>query len=254
MNQQHKNNDQFGPARTAILFDAENISWQLAEQAIELSTPFGKPILRAYADFSKGHTKGWEKPALIHGIRTIHQFSYDSKNSSSDFLMMHDAFKLVHSGKIDTFVIVTNDSDFITPIQLLRQSGAYVHGIGIKGKCASLLKESCNTFDLMTEKSEAQVSPVTTTVKTTSPQPRPKAKQKATPQPKTPAISKKIITQLNQAYELTEKTKKGWVEVSILSQKAAIQKSPYKKFSSLLKHSGCFELMDNNKRAKLIKS
>lgn len=248
MNQQHKNDDQSGPARTAILFDAENISWQLAEQAIELSIGFGKPILRAYADFSKVHTKGWEKPALKHGIRTIHQFSYDSKNSSSDFLMMHDAFKLVHSGKIDTFVIVTNDSDFITPIQLLRQSGAYVHGIGIKGKCASLLKESCNTFDLMIGSSEPLMATATENIKPASPPPKPKA----SPQPQSLTISKKIIKQLSDAYQMTEKSKKGWVEVSILSQKAAIQKSPYKKFSSLLKHSGCFELSDKNKKAKLI--
>ncbi|WP_419835366.1 NYN domain-containing protein [Endozoicomonas atrinae] len=246
MNQSIMNEAMAAPARTAILFDAENISWQLAEQAIELSTRFGKPILRAYADFSKAHTKGWEKPALIHGIRTIHQFSYDSKNSSSDFLMMHDAFKLVHSGKIDTFVIVTNDSDFITPIQLLRQSGAYVHGIGIHGKCASLLKESCNTFDLMIEKSEPLEVVIAEMTKPASPKPKP------TPNTPSPTISKKIIKQLNHAYQVTEKSKKGWVEVSILSQKAAIQKSPYKKFSSLLKHSGCFELRDNNKKAKLI--
>ncbi len=248
MNQLTINEVLAAPARTAILFDAENISYQLAEQAIELSARFGKPILRAYADFSKGHTKGWEKPALKHGIRTIHQFSYDSKNSSSDFLMMHDAFKLVHSGKIDTFVIVTNDSDFVTPIQLLRQSGAYVHGIGIKGKCASLLEESCNTFNLMVEKDEPQATPVPEKPKPATPKP----KAKASPQPQPSLISKKIINQLNQAYQATEKTKKGWVDISILGQKAKIKNSPYKKFSSLLKHSGCFELTDKNKKAKLI--
>lgn len=248
MSQKYKNDDQSGPARTAILFDAENISWQLVKQAIALSAVFGKPILRAYADFSKSHTRGWEKPALRYGIRTIHQFSYDSKNSSSDFLMMHDAFKLAHSGKIDTFVIVTNDSDFITPIQLLRQSGAYVHGVGIRGKCASLLEESCDTFDFMTESSEPLHTTATETVRAVSPQSKPKAN----PQPSPPSVPGKIINQLIDAYQTTEKSEHGWVDLSTMSVKAAIQNSPVKKFSILLKNSGCFELADNNKKARLI--
>ena len=51
-------------AKIAILFDAENISYQLVEEAIAIAKPYGKPILRAYGDFSKPHVKGWEEPAL----------------------------------------------------------------------------------------------------------------------------------------------------------------------------------------------
>ena len=238
MSQKYKNDDQAGPARTAILFDAENFSWQLVNQAIALSAGFGKSILRAYADFSKPHTKGWEKPALRYGIRTIHQFSYDSKNSSSDFLMMHDAFKLVHSGKIDTFVIVTNDSDFITPNQLLRQSGAYVHGVGTKGKCASLLEESCDSFDWMIERSESSHTTATQVAR-------------AHPDPSS-NICAEIIKQLIDAYQVTEKSEHGWVSLTSMRVNTAIRNSPVKKFSTLLKNSGCFELADNNKIARLL--
>ena len=218
-------NNLHSQARTAILFDAENISYRFADKAIELAKPYGKPILRAYADFSRQHIKGWEQPALKHGIRTIHQFSYDSKNSSSDFLMMHDAFKLTHSGKIDTFVIVTNDSDFITPIQLLRQSGAFVHGLGNIEKCSELLTSSCNQFDFLdTEPKQA----------------------------KTPLVSKKITKQLVSTYQSMEKTKKGWVMVSALCTAAKVPKTQYNKFSTLLTNSGRFELGNNNRQAKLI--
>lgn len=220
--------------RTAILFDAENISYRFAEKAIELAKPYGKPILRAYADFSRQHLKGWELPALKHGIRTIHQFSYDSKNSSSDFLMMHDAFKLIHSGKIDTFVIVTNDSDFITPIQLLRQSGAFVHGLGNTDKCSELLTASCNQFDYLdTETEEIKAS--------FSQEPS-----------KTPVVPKKITKQLVSAYQSLEKTKKGWVMVSALCSAAEIPKTKYSKFSTLLTNSGRFELGNQNRQVKLI--
>ena len=241
MNQPKKKVAYNAPAQTAILFDAENISCQLAETAIQLSIPYGKPILRAYADFSKPHTKGWEKPALKHGIRTIHQFSYDNKNSSSDFLLMHDAFKLVYSGKIETFVIVTNDSDFVTPIQLLRQSGAYVHGIGIEGKCSSLLPESCNSFDFMDEKKGTAEAKQRETAKVA------KTKQQ-------PDVSKQQIVQLCQAYQHTSKCDQGWASVSELSKEAMAVSNTYKKFSSLLKHSEIFELTDRNRKVRLIES
>ena len=243
MNPSNNKEYQHNQARTAILFDAENISYRFADKAIELAKCHGKPIIRAYGDFSRSHIKGWEKPALIHGIRTIHQFSYDIKNSSSDFLMMHDAFKLIHSGKIDTFVIATNDSDFITPIQLLRQSGAFVHGIGNQDKCSDLLIESCNRFSLLEE-----VSDITETdffLETVISEPPVHA-------PAHPQVSKKIITKLINAYNQLEKTKKGWVALSKLCQKAEIPTSKYKKFSTLLKQTGRFELRDGNEKAKLL--
>ncbi|OED50514.1 hypothetical protein ACH42_01005 [Endozoicomonas sp. (ex Bugula neritina AB1)] len=235
---------QYAQARTAILFDAENISYRFADNAIELAQCHGKPIIRAYADFSRSHIKGWEKPALKHGIRTIHQYSYDTKNSSSDFLMMHDAFKLIHSGKIDTFVIATNDSDFITPIQLLRQSGAFVHGIGNKEKCSELLIESCNKFSFLNEE-ELSAVPLT------HEKSQPPLLNKPKPKPQ-PLVAKKTVNKLIQSYQAIEKTKKGWVTLSMLCQKAEIPTTKYKKFSTLLKQTGRFELGDNNKQTKLI--
>ncbi len=134
----------------AVLFDAENISPRSTSMVVEQARQYGvKPILRAYADFSRGHTKGWEQPALKYGIRTIHQFSYRSGNSSSDFLMMYDAFKLLHSGKVGIFLVVTNDGDFLTPIQLIRQSGGYVHGFADRGKVKNELVRACDTFSFI---------------------------------------------------------------------------------------------------------
>ena len=248
MNDNKKMDYSHEKAKTAILFDAENISYRHVESVIELAKAHGKPILRAYADFSKLQTKGWEKPALKHGIRTIHQFSYDGKNSSSDFLMMHDAFKLMHSGKIDTFVIVTCDKDFITPIQLLRQSGAYVHGMGLKDKSSELLIESCNRFSILDE-------PVVT------PEPKPKvqqAKAKSKPKPaQQPAanpVSKRIVEKLIGAYEQSKKDKGGWVTVGMLRQHSKIPSNKFKKFSTLLKRTGRFVMSDDNASAKLMGS
>ena len=137
-------------SQVAILFDAENVSPRYVDEVIEKAGCYKKkPIIRAYADFSRPNTKGWERPAIRHGIRTIHQFSQVSGNSSSDFLMMYDAFKLLHTGKTAKFVVVTNDHDFITPIQLLRQSGGVVHGFAEQGKARDVLVRSCDKFSYL---------------------------------------------------------------------------------------------------------
>ncbi|MET4694773.1 NYN domain-containing protein [Endozoicomonas lisbonensis] len=212
--------------KTAILFDAENISWQHVEQVLSLASIHGKPILRAYADFSRPETKGWQEPALTHGIRTIHQFSYNSKNSSSDFLMMHDAFKLIHSGKIDTFVIVTNDSDFITPIQLLRQSGAYVHGMGNHGRAQKLLVQCCNQFSwlgLSDLASDKECS----------------------------GIPDSVVNKILKAYAGMSKSENGTVPVGQLKVESDIALSKSAKFSKLLAQTGRFELLENNTLARL---
>ena len=234
MSHRNKADHSHQKAKTAILFDAENISYRHVEAAIELAREHGKPILRAYADFSKPQTKGWEKPALKHGIRTIHQFSYDGKNSSSDFLMMHDAFKLMHSGKIDTFVIVTCDKDFITPIQLLRQSGAYVHGMGLHEKASELLMESCDRFSILDE-------PVTI-------QTQIQPEQKTTINP----ISQKLVKKLVEAYGQAKKDQDGWVSVGLLRQKSNIPTNKFKKFSKLIDRTQRFELSANNDSARLL--
>ena len=217
-------------AKTAILFDAENVSYQHVDQVVELAKVHGKPILRAYADFSRPHTKGWQEPALKHGIRTIHQFSYNSKNSSSDFLMMHDAFKLIHSGKIDTFVIVTNDSDFVTPIQLLRQSGAFVHGMGNEGKAQELLVQCCNQYSWVDaeEISQPANSPASRT------------------------LSKTTVKKILKAYNQMPKSNDGAVSVGQLKLAANITTSKSAKFSKLLAQTGCFQLLNNNSQVRLL--
>lgn len=229
-------------AKIAILFDAENISCQLVEAAIAIAKPYGKPILRAYGDFSKPHIKGWEEPALKHGIRTIHQFSYSAKNSSSDFLMMHDAFKLAHSGKINTFVIVTNDSDFITPIQLLRQSGAFVHGVGVLNRCSEYLRNACNQFTYLECREDGSVKQ------------RSKADnaQYRILQPLAPEL-RSIGKALLNAYELCDKDPQGWIYISYLRTQVDLTHSPYKKFSTLLKNLDIFELSERNQYARLRK-
>jgi hypothetical protein len=56
---------------------------------------------------------------------------------------------IVLSTKVGIFLVVTNDGDFITPIQLIRQSGGYVHGFSDRGKAKNELARACDTFSFI---------------------------------------------------------------------------------------------------------
>ena len=209
----------------AVLFDAENISPCSTSMVVEQAMQYGvKPILRAYADFSRGHTKGWEQPALKYGIRTIHQFSYRSGNSSSDFLMMYDAFKLLHSGKVGIFLVVTNDGDFITPIQLIRQSGGYVHGFSDRGKAKNELARACDTFSFISCGSQVPMEQEHEQEGNTIPAP--------------------VIRELIQVCEQLD-PQNGWIPLSQVGQHARIPlrgaNYRFRNLSRLIRACGAFE-------------
>ncbi len=211
--------------RIAILFDAENISPRHVDTVIKKVSLGGqRPIICAYADFSRPHTRSWEAPARKHGLRTIHQFSQGSGNSSSDFLMMYDAFKLLHSGKVNNFVIVTHDSDFATPILLIRQSGGYVHGFGEQGRTPEALPEACDAF--------------------THIKPAGQKGQEETPNQLPLALIKSLT---NACRELSSDNE--WLSLSKLGQSvnAPLQGNGYrfKNLSRMVKATGAFEADDS---------
>ena len=146
--------------------------------------------------------------------------------------MTHDAFKLMHSGKIDTFVIVTCDRDFVTPIQLLRQSGAYVHGMGVYGRVSDILQEACNCYSLLVEQLADGVGPDQAATEGTS-------------------MQTDTTKRLLNTYEQLGGHQNEWVPLSTLRQRSGIAPERFKKFSVLLRNTGCFELSSDNTLARL---
>ena len=133
--------------------------------------------------------------------------------------MMHDAFKLAHSGKISIFVIVTNDSDFITPIQLLRQSGAFIHGVGLLNRCSEQLKNACNKFTYL----ECHKDGV---IKQRSNADNAQFRILKSLEPELRNIGQALLN----AYELYEKDPEGWVYISYLRTQVELAKARIKNF------------------------
>jgi uncharacterized protein (TIGR00288 family) len=116
-------------------------------------------VKRAYADwgrFAEYKTKLHE--AAVE-MQDIPRRRMTGKNSA-DIKMVVDAMDLCYSkAHIDTFALVSGDSDFSPLVSKLRENNKYVIGIGAKGSSSELLVANCDEFvfyeDLLREKERA---------------------------------------------------------------------------------------------------
>ncbi|MHC4253895.1 MAG: NYN domain-containing protein [Planctomycetota bacterium] len=152
----------------ALFIDFENI----AEGAKEARSKFdieliiqrlldkGKVLFRrAYADWGRFA----EYKEKLHGaaveMQDIPRRRMTGKNSA-DIRMVVDAIELCYSkAHIDTFALVTGDSDFSPLVAKLRENSKHVIGMGAKRSSSNLLVGICDEFifyeDLMREKKSA---------------------------------------------------------------------------------------------------
>ena len=102
-----------------------------------------------------------------------------SGKNSADIRMVVDALDLCYTkSHVDTFVIISGDSDFSPLVSKLRENNKYVIGIGVKDSTSDLLSANCDEFifydDLVRaqeakQKRAAKKAPVKTEGKTKPP-------------------------------------------------------------------------------------
>ncbi|MCP3959658.1 MAG: NYN domain-containing protein [bacterium] len=107
----------------------------------------GKIIVKkAYADWER--YSEYKKPFHEAAIELIDipQKYYSGKNSA-DIKMVVDAMDLCYSKEhLDTFVLVSGDSDFSPLVSKLKENNKYVIGVGVKNSSSSLLIDNCDEF------------------------------------------------------------------------------------------------------------
>jgi uncharacterized protein (TIGR00288 family) len=107
-----------------------------------------------YRDFKKDmHEAAFELIEIPH-VRV-------SGKNSADIRMVVDALDLCYTkSHVDTFVIVSGDSDFSPLVSKLRENNKIVIGVGVKQSTSDLLMANCDEFilydDLVREKAKKQ--------------------------------------------------------------------------------------------------
>jgi uncharacterized LabA/DUF88 family protein len=159
-----------GDGNLAVFCDFENVA--LGVRDAELKRFDVRPVLerlllkgsivakKAYCDWDR--YKEFKAPmheAAFELIEIPH--ARQSGKNSADIRMVVDALDLCYTKEhIDTFVIISGDSDFSPLVSKLRENAKAVIGVGVKKATSDLLVNNCDEFifydDLVAEKQPAR--------------------------------------------------------------------------------------------------
>ena len=101
---------------------------------------------RAYSDWSRFNEYVTPLHELGIELTEIPERGMTGKNSA-DIRLVVDAMELAYAKEhIDTFVIVSGDSDFTPLVNKLKENGKSVIGVGLKDSTSDLLASNCDEF------------------------------------------------------------------------------------------------------------
>src|SRR6201998_4634845 len=144
-----------GERSLAIFIDFENLALGFQTRrdrfdivrVLERLVEKGKIVAKkAYADWNRFsvYTSMLHEAAIE--LIEIPRRSQTGKNSA-DIHLCVDAMDLANSkDHIDTFVIVSGDSDFSPLVSKLKENGKHVIGLGMQESTSELLRDNCDEF------------------------------------------------------------------------------------------------------------
>ena len=103
-------------------------------------------VKKAYCDWERYKEFKASMHEASFELIEIPHISYSGKNSA-DIRMVVDALDLCYTkSHVDTFVIVSGDSDFSPLVSKLRENAKLVIGVGVKNSSSDLLINNCDEF------------------------------------------------------------------------------------------------------------
>jgi len=159
----------------ALLIDYENVGIGSMQSLVEQLSGLGRIIVkRAYADWSS-QRKGQEHLIEL-GVEAVHNYrGTRAGKNSCDIKLTIDAVELLHSAQVDTFVIVSSDSDFVPLVNHLRGSGKSVIGAGRRAVTSTTMVKSCDRYIFLGSEETGQHSAKETTARRSNRTTRPSA-------------------------------------------------------------------------------
>jgi len=153
----------------ALFCDFENIALGVRDASydkFDISKVLERLLLKGSIVVKKAYCD-WDRYKAFKG--TMHEASFElieiphvrmSGKNSADIRMVVDALDLCYTKThVDTFVIISGDSDFSPLVSKLRENDKTVIGVGVKNSTSDLLVTNCDEFifydDLVREKKKA---------------------------------------------------------------------------------------------------
>jgi uncharacterized LabA/DUF88 family protein len=132
--------------RIAVLIDGDNAQSALIDKILAEASRYGTvTIRRTYGDWTTPNMGSWKKTLQAFAIQPIQQFRYTVGKNATDSAMIIDAMDLLYSGVVDSFCLVSSDSDYTRLATRIREKGFFVMGIGQK-KTPRAFVSACDVF------------------------------------------------------------------------------------------------------------
>jgi len=184
--------------RLAVLIDGDNAQPMLLKEMLVEASKYGRiTIRRIYGDWTTSTMNGWKDSLQESAIQPVQQFRNTGAKNATDSAMIIDAMDILHSHVVDGYCLATSDSDYTRLAIRLKESGAFVMGLG-REKTPKSLKSACDVF-VLTEN--------------LAPQPEPVLEEKAQTKPPEPLPAKAPVNDalplLRRAFDLTAQ-EDGW--------------------------------------------
>lgn len=172
-------------ATMAVYLDLENIVLGAQEARypkFEIQQVLERLLLKGHIVTKKAYCD-WDRYKELK--RSLHEAAFElieipharqSGKNSADIRMVVDALDLCYTkGHVDTFVIISGDSDFSPLVSKLRENAKTVIGMGVKNSTSNLFISNCDEFIYYDDLVRKEVS--------RAKQSAPKDKDPATPKP-----------------------------------------------------------------------
>ena len=129
-----------------VFIDAENISYSdLPYILMEIKNMGRIIVLRVYADWSSSYIDNWKQYIVSYGLEPIHCPKIPRKNSV-DIKLIDDLYDILYFRQtVDTYVLVSNDVDYLTAARKVKLFGKNVVTFGYNN-CSEMLKNVSDKF------------------------------------------------------------------------------------------------------------
>ena len=233
--------------RIALLIDADNVSADVIEQAIQRTLAEHGAIhaRRAYCNAETAV----KQQALFKRLLVRPMVNLSTGKNSTDIALAVDAIDLVMAERPHVVVLVSSDSDFAPLVIRLREKGCRVCGIGQLGKTGEETTAVYDEFiDLQHQGARGARTPAPKAVDRT---PRRARTRTTPPPPRAPAVPEEVLRILEVVPELRGGAK---VELNQAAQLLRAGKLLGKSASSLRlfqKHPNLFVLSPEKRPSKV---
>ncbi|MFM7096978.1 MAG: NYN domain-containing protein [Gemmataceae bacterium] len=144
-----------GERSLAVFVDFENLAlgFQNRREKFDITRVFERLVEKGKIVFKKAYAD-WNRfsayTAMLHEaaieLTEIPRRSQTGKNSA-DIRLCVDAMDMAYSKEhIDTFVVISGDSDFSPLVSKLKELGKHVIGLGMQESTSELLRDNCDEF------------------------------------------------------------------------------------------------------------